>query len=156
MFKKLGLLTTTVLVAAAFQTCALAQAPELAPLPDGMVSIHYTRAAGDYDGWGAHIWESFEVTDGTKVTGPRKKSDVPLEGVTWGAPMKPTGKDGFGVYWQVKADEFRNQKVNIIIHRGDVKDQCGKDVSWFLGQGKRAFLKQGDCNVYLELDKVSK
>lgn len=156
MSRKLGLLTITVLAAASFHASVLAQAADLAPVPDGMVSVHYTRSAGDYEGWGAHIWESFEATDGAKVTGARKKSDVPLEGITWGAPMKPTGKDGFGVYWQVKSSEFRNQKVNFIIHRGDVKDQCGKDVSWFLNQGNRAFLKQGDCSVYFELDKVPK
>lgn len=154
MFKKLGLASALVLAGVSFQT--LSQAQELAAIPEGMISVHYTRPAADYEGWGAHIWESFEATDGSKVTGPRKKSDVPLEGITWGAPMKPTGKDGFGVYWQVKAEEFRNQKVNFIIHRGDVKDQCGKDVFWFLNQGKRVFLKQGDCNVYFELDKVPK
>ena len=156
MIRKLSMLATTALAAATLQVSALAQSTDLAPVPEGMVSIHYTRPAGDFDGWGAHLWESFEATDGSKVTGPRQKSDVPLDGVTWGAPMKPTGKDGFGVYWQVKANEFRNKKVNIIIHRGDVKDQCGKDVYFFVNQGNRAFLKQGDCNVYFELDKVPK
>jgi len=155
---------TTFLLNAAMGACMLASAPQvsaqtpaLADLPAGSVSIHYVRSAGDYDGWGLHVWESFEKTDGKAVTGPKAKSDVPLEGVTWTAPMKPSGKDGFGVYWQVKASEFRNKKANIIIHKGDVKEHCGKDVSWFPeDKGMRVFFKQGDCNIYFNVGDVPK
>lgn len=135
---------------------ARAQAPQVAAVPDGMVAIHYFRPAGDYDGWGVHLWESFErVADG-KITGGKTRSDTPLPGVTWMAPMKPTGKDGFGVYWHVKADEFRNTKINYIIHKGDTKDQCGKDMFWFLPQGRQVFVNQGDCNIYFTLDEAMK
>jgi hypothetical protein len=127
---------------------AHAQAADVAKTPEGSVAIHYYRPAGDYDGWGLHIWESFEATDGTKVTSGKTKSDAPIEGITWMAPMKPTGKNSFGVYWQVKASDFRNKKVNYIIHKGDTKDQCGKDMSWFLSQGNEVFVNQGDCAIY--------
>jgi hypothetical protein len=139
-----------------FALPAQAQTVETAKVPDGHVAIHYFRSAGDYDGWGVHLWESFEATDGTKVTGGKTKSDAPLEGVSWMAPMKPTGKDGFGVYWHFKANEFRNKKINYIIHKGDTKDQCGKDMFWFPPQGNAVFVNQGDCNMYFSAEEALK
>jgi hypothetical protein len=139
-----------------FTAPAAAQTVETAKVPEGSVAIHYFRPAGDYEGWGVHLWESFEQTDGTKVTGGKQKSDAPLEGVSWMAPMKPTGKDGFGVYWHVKANEFRNKKINYIIHKGDTKDQCGKDMFWFPQQGNAVFVNQGDCNMYFSAAEALK
>ncbi len=153
--KLLGLLAVLTLTAG-LSTAVQAQAPQVAAVPDGMVSIHYFRPAGDYDGWGVHLWESFEKVENGKVVGGKSRSDTPLAGITWMAPMKPSGKDGFGVYWQVKADEFRNTKVNYIIHKGDTKDQCGKDMFWFLPQGRQVFVNQGDCNIYFTLDEAMK
>lgn len=154
----IGLAAALGVVAAvgSFSSTASAQTPEVAKVPDGMVSIHYFRPAGDYDGWGLHLWESFEKVEGGKVVGGKTKSDTPLQGITWMAPMKPTGKDGFGVYWQVKADEFRNTKVNYIIHKGDTKDQGGKDMFWFLPQGRQVFVNQGDPNIYFAVDEAMK
>lgn len=145
-----------VAVTVALGATAGASAQEVAKVPDGMVSIHYFRPAGDYDGWGVHLWESFEKVENGKITGGKSRSDTPLSGITWMAPMKPTGKDGFGVYWQVKADEFRNTKVNYIIHKGDTKDQCGKDMFWFLPQGRQVFVNQGDCNIYFTAEEALK
>lgn len=142
--------------ALAFPPSVAAQDVEIAKLPDGFVGIHYFRADGAYDGWGVHLWESYEKVEGGKVVGPKAKSDLPLSGVTWMAPMKPTGKDGFGVYWHVKADEFRNTKINYIIHKGDTKDQCGKDIAWFLPQGREVFVNSGDCNTYFSKDDALK
>jgi hypothetical protein len=139
-----------------FAPAAHAQAPEIAKLPDGMVAIHYYRPAGDYDGWGVHLWESFEKVEGTKVVGGKSRSDTPLPNISWMAPMKPTGRDGFGVYWHVKADEFRNGKINYIIHKGDTKDQCAKDMFWFLPQGKEVFVNQGDCDIYFSAEDALK
>jgi Bacterial pullanase-associated domain len=143
-------------LAAGIQAPVAAQAPEVAKLPDGMVAIHYHRPAGDYDGWGLHLWESFDKIEGNKIVGPKSKSDQPLPNVTWTAPMKPTGKDGFGVYFHVKADEFRNSKVNYILHKGDVKDQCGKDIFFDARQLKQVFVNQGDCDFYTSLDDAMK
>jgi hypothetical protein len=141
---------------ASFSSAAMAQAPEVAKVPDDMVSIHYHRPAGDYDGWGVHLWESFEKVENNKTVSGKQRSDTPLQGISWMAPMKPTGKDGFGVFWQVKANEFRNTKVNYIIHRGDTKDQCGKDMFWFVPQGRQIFVNQGDCNIYFSADEAIK
>ena len=132
---------------------ASAQAPDVAKVPDGSVAIHYWRPNGDYEQWGLHVWESFDKVKDGKVVGPKDKSDVPLSGVSWGTPMMPTGKDGFGVYWFVKANEFRNGKVNYIIHKGDSKEQCGKDIAWFVEtQGREVFVNGGDCNTYFKAE----
>ena len=130
-------------------------APEVAKVPDGMISLHYYRPDGAYDGWGVHFWESFEKVENGKVTGPKTQSDMPVLNIAWTAPMQPTGKDGFGSYWQLKADEFRNGKYNYIIHRGDSKD-CAKDSVWFNTQGKQVFINQGDCTAYFSVEEAIK
>ncbi|HEU0201938.1 MAG TPA: pullulanase-associated domain-containing protein [Burkholderiaceae bacterium] len=155
--KRRSLLTLlTAVTLTGLSAAAGAQAPEVAKVPDGSVAIHYYRPAGDYDGWGVHLWESFEKVDSGKIVGGKTRSDAPLQGISWMAPMKPTGKDGFGVYWHVKAEDFRNTKVNYIIHKGDTKDQCGKDMFWFLPQGNQIFVNQGDCNIYFTVDEALK
>lgn len=130
-----------------------AHAQELVKVPDDSVAIRYFRPNGDYDGWGTHIWESFEKVKDGKVAGPKDKSDKPILDIAWTNPMKPTGKDSYGVYWIVKANEFRNGKVNYIIHKGDSKEQCGKDISWFIEtQGREVFVNSGDCNTYFKAE----
>lgn len=129
--------------------------PDVVRVPDGMISLHYFRPDGAYDGWGVHFWESFEKVENGKVTGPKTKSDMPVLNIAWTAPMKPTGKDGFGLYWQLKADEFRNGKYNYIIHKGDSKD-CAKDSVWFNTQGKQVFINQGDCTAYFSVEDAIK
>ena len=129
--------------------------PDVVRVPDGMISRHYFRPDGAYDGWGVHFWESFEKVENGKVTGPKTKSDMPVLNIAWTAPMKPTGKDGFGLYWQLKADEFRNGKYNYIIHKGDSKD-CAKDSVWFNTQGKQVFINQGDCTAYFSVEDAIK
>ena len=69
--------------------------------------------------------------------------------------MKPTGKDGFGLYWQLKADEFRNGKYNYIVHKGDSKD-CARDSVWFNTQAKQVFINQGDCTAYFSVEDAIK
>ena len=135
---------------------ARAQAtPEVAKVPDGMVAIHYHRPDGKYEGWGVHLWESFEKVENGKVVAPKDKSDMPILGISWSSPLMPTGKDGFGVYWQVKANEFRNGKYNYIIHKGDAKD-CTRDSVWFNTQGNRIFINQGDCTAYFSAEDAIK
>lgn len=135
---------------------AQAQAvPEVAKTPEGMITIHYHRPDGQYEGWGTHLWESFEKVQDGKIVGPKDKSDQPIMGIAWTAPLMPTGKDGFGVYWQVKANEFRNGKYNYIIHKGDAKD-CTKDSAWFSNQAKAIFINQGDCTPYFSVEEAVK
>lgn len=130
-------------------------APEVAKTPDGMVAIHYHRPDGKYDGWGVHLWESFEKVQDGKVVSPKDKSDQPIMGISWASPLMPTGKDGYGVYWQVKANEFRNGKYNYIIHKGDAKD-CTKDSVWFSTQANTIFINQGDCTAFFSAEDATK
>jgi len=129
--------------------------PEVAKTPDGMVAIHYFRPDGKYDGWGVHLWESFEKVENGKVVGGKTMADTPILAISWSSPLMPTGKDGFGVYWQVKANEFRNGKYNYIIHKGDSKD-CTKDSVWFNTQGNTIFINQGDCTAYFSAEDAIK
>lgn len=130
-------------------------APEVAKTPDGMIAIHYHRPDGKYEGWGTHLWESFEKVEGGKIVAPKNKSDMPIMAISWSSPLMPTGKDGFGVYWQVKADEFRNGKYNYIIHKGDSKD-CSRDSVWFSNQGNTIFINAGDCTAYFSAEDAIK
>ncbi len=140
-----------------FSMGAAAQSAEVAKAPDGSVGIHYWRPDGDYAGWGVHLWESFEKVKEGKVVGPKDKSDMPIMDIAWTRPMMPTGKDGFGVYWFVKVSEFRNGKINYIIHKGDTKEQCGKDIAWFVEtQGREVFVNNGDCNTYFTAEEAIK
>ena len=152
-FTLLGLATAALLFAA--HPAAQAQSPELAPVPDDSIALRYFRTDGNYEGWGVHFWESFEKVQDGKVVGGKDKSDMPILGITWGAPMKPTGKDGYGPYWVVKANEFRNGKINYIIHKGDSKD-CVKDSTWFLPQGRQVFINAGDCTAFFSAEEAVK
>jgi hypothetical protein len=147
------LLALTALLAAG--TTARADDAQPAAVPDDSIALHYYRPDGNYDNWGVHFWESFEKVQGDKIVAPRDKADMPIGNITWFAPMKPTGKDGFGMVWIVKAGEFRNGKVNYIIHRGDTKD-CVKDSTWFLPQGRQVFINSGDCTAYFSAADAEK
>jgi hypothetical protein len=72
-------------------------------------------------------------------------------------PMSPhhPDKDGSGAYWVVMANEFRNGKINYIIHRDDSKD-CPKDSAWFLPQGRQLFINSGDCTGCFSAEDVVK
>lgn len=148
-------LATAMLASLGLPSAAQAQTTALATVPDDSIALHYYRADGAYDGWGVHFWESFEKVQGDKIVGPKDKSDMPVLNITWGAPMKATGKDDFGPYWIVKANEFRNTKINYIIHKGDNKD-CTKDSTWFLPQGREVFINSGDCTPYFSADEAIK
>ena len=119
-------------------------------LPDGKVAIHYIRPDGNYGGWGLHAWESFQKKEEAGDEWAKKEgADRQLKYVSWGAPIKPTGKDDFGVYWVIDADEFGNGRVNYIIHNLDKKDQCNQDKFFLIQDSREAWVNSGDCKTYL-------
>ncbi|MCK7500385.1 MAG: pullulanase [Comamonadaceae bacterium] len=134
---------------------AAQDAVKVAEVPADTISLHYHRPDGSYAGWGVHFWESFEKVKDGQIVGGKDKSDMPILGISWASPMKPTGTDDFGPYWQVKANEFRNGKINYIIHKGDSKD-CAKDSTWMLPQGRQVFINAGDCTPYFTLEEALK
>ena len=111
-----------------------AQAQEL---PEGQVRIHYQRCDNNYEGWGLHTW---------------KNPGIPLPGVEWQKPMPPTGKNDFGVFWQMSLAEYGSSgTVNYIIHLTDTKEQGGRDMK-FDGKAHPAiWVNSGDRKVYYSL-----
>lgn len=124
-------------LAAGATSAALAQS---AP-PAGSVAIHYNRCDSNYDGWGVHVW---------------KDPGIPLPGVEWQKPLPPTGKDDFGVYWHTKLDDYVKDKVNYIIHKGDTKDQGGRDMSFDGNATKEIWVNNGDRGIYTSLAEAKK
>ena len=128
-----------------------------APAGDDKVRIHYHRPDGAYDGWGLHTWESFQAKDQASDEWAKKEmSDRPLDGVTWFKPMPQSGKTDFGVYWEIPAKEYANGRVNYIIHKGDKKDQCNKDMFFMATETKDAWVVATDCKVYKTKDEALK
>ncbi|MGQ0841332.1 pullulanase-type alpha-1,6-glucosidase [Actinokineospora sp.] len=70
--------------------------------PDWLV-VHYNRPAGDYAGWGLHVWGDVEQ---------------PTE---WTSPRPFSGETPFGRFAWVKLKPGAKQ-VGIITHKGDEKD----------------------------------
>jgi hypothetical protein len=147
--KLLERLLVAVAVTLAFLVASPAAADDFKP-PEGKVAIHYFRADGDYSGWGLHCWQSFQKKEEAADEFAEKQvPDQPVKGVTWFKPLAQTGKDDFGVYWVLDAGDFDNGRVNYIIHKGDKKDQCNKDMFWLIKDSKELWVNAGDCKSYL-------
>lgn len=125
--------------------------------PEGKAAVHYFRSDGSYGGWALHAWESFQKKEEAGDEWAKKEfADRPLKGVTWFKPIPQTGKDDFGVYWLLDAKDFENGRVNYIIHKGDTKDQCNKDMFWLIKDSRDAYINSGDCKVYLSKEDALK
>jgi len=98
--------------------------------PQDYAIIHYHRPAGDYDGWGLHLW-------GDAIDEP---------GITWGEPKQFAGIDDYGAYVAIKLKDA-TQLVNYIIHKGDDKDTPA-DRSFDPLAMPELWLMQGDANNY--------
>lgn len=93
--------------------------------------IHYHRRNADYDGWGLHVWGA-----------------TPLEGkVTWQAPLEPTGKDDFGIFWVIPLNSDA-ESVNYIVHKGDTKDPGPDQTLTFAETGCEIYLTQGRADQH--------
>jgi hypothetical protein len=156
VMKLLERLLPVAALAAALLLVRPAAAEEL-KLPEGKVAIHYFRADGSYDGWGLHVWESFQKKEEAGDEWAAKAmTDRPLKGVSWFKPLAQSGKDDFGVYWLLDEKEFDNGRVNYIIHKGDKKDQCNKDIFWLIKDSRELWVNTGDCKSYLTKDEAVK
>lgn len=130
-------LLATLLLAATGLTSA-----QTTPPPEGKVAINYNRCDNDYTGWGVHLW---------------KNPGIPLPGVEWASPMMPTGKNDFGVYWHVDFAEFgKSGTVNYIVHKGDTKEQGGRDMKFEGKEHKEIWVNSGDRKIYYSLDDARK
>lgn len=115
-----------------------AEAGPYVPTPEGQVAIHYKRPAGDYEGWGVHLWKS------------------PSVGLTgWSSPMRPTGMDDFGAYFHIPFVDFGSTgEVNYILHKGDSKDQNGKDKMFDGKAHKEVWIVQGNANIFTSKEEA--
>lgn len=130
------------LVAAVIASAAAGAALATSNPPEGAVAINYNRCDNNYDGWGVHLWKDPGIT---------------LTGVEWQKPMMPTGKTDYGVFWHVDLKEFGSKgKVNYIIHKGDSKDQGGRDMSFDGTTTKEIWVNNGDRKIYTSLDDAKK
>ncbi|MEY4755057.1 MAG: hypothetical protein RJA44_2732 [Pseudomonadota bacterium] len=113
-----------------------------AELPAGKIGINYSRCDGNYEGWGLHIW---------------KNPGVPLPGVEWATPMPPAGNNDFGVYWLADDNAFgSSMTVNYIIHKGDTKEQGGRDMKFDGKAHKEIWVNAGDRKIYYSLEEARK
>ncbi|XVV05317.1 pullulanase-type alpha-1,6-glucosidase [Actinosynnema sp. CA-248983] len=109
----------------------LVAAPPVQP-PGAVASdwlvVHYNRPAGDYDGWGLHVW-------GDVVDGP-----------TWQQPLPFAGETPYGRFAWVKLKPGA-KNVGIIAHRGDEKDT---DADRFVDPSvsPQVWLRQGQTAVH--------
>lgn len=118
-----------------------AQAQSSANPPAGHAAINYSRCDNSFDGWGVHLW---------------KDGGIPLSGIEWQKPMPPSGKSDFGVFWNVKIDDFTKGRVNYIIHKGDTKEQGGRDMAFDAGTTKEIWVLNGDRKIYTSLEDAGK
>src|ERR1700732_4051728 len=81
-----------------------AQAP-IPPIPANHVRIHYFRPDGNYLGWTVYAFG--DTTEDTANFN--------------GGPVKVTGQDSFGAFFDVGVTSTA-QNVGIIIHNGNIKD----------------------------------
>ncbi len=99
------------------------------PPPPGYAVIHYYRPAGDYDGWGLHLW-------GDAID--------PSEATDWATPKLPNGEDAYGKFFWIKLAD-PTKPVNFIIHKGDDKDT----------PNDRSFVPAGAREIWLKQDSAT-
>ena len=97
---------------------------------ENTVIIHYTRARGDYTGWGLHIW------------GP-----TAVEGITWENAHQPAGQDEYGIYWIIDMQPDA-EHLNYIVHKGDEKDPGPDQKLQFSVKGREIWLVEGSAEEY--------
>jgi pullulanase-type alpha-1,6-glucosidase len=97
----------------------------------GVVSVHYGRPDGAYDGWGLHLWG-----DGVAASARTE----------WAAPRPPDGRDSYGPFWNVPVGDA-TKPFNFIVHRGDEKDP-GPDQSLVPSTQGEAFVRSGEAAVH--------
>lgn len=95
----------SVLIALLFTTTPVSLKAQAPPIPAGHVRIHYFRPDGNYLGWTVYAFG--DTTEDTSNFN--------------GGPVKVTGQDSFGAFFDVGVTSTA-QNVGIIIHKGNIKD----------------------------------
>ncbi|QLC72699.1 pullulanase-type alpha-1,6-glucosidase [Pseudomonas sp. LPB0260] len=113
---------------------ASAAAEPLEPGPAEAL-LYYQRPAGDYAGWGLHLWNTGQC-NGT------------AEPTSWEQPLLPAGVDGqYGAWYRI-ALSGADACLNLIMHKGNDKDLGGGDLQWrFAELGRRVFSVSGQAQL---------
>ncbi|GLZ43191.1 alpha-amylase family glycosyl hydrolase [Actinokineospora sp. NBRC 105648] len=111
---------------ASIRLAAAPPLPEPGPSPDWLV-VHYNRSAGDYQGWGLHVWGDVEA---------------PTE---WAAPLPFAGETDYGRFAWVRLKPGARE-VGFVVHRGDEKD--GGDRLVDPATRAQVWLRQGQGTLY--------
>ncbi|MCO5186535.1 MAG: pullulanase-type alpha-1,6-glucosidase [Anaerolineae bacterium] len=103
-------------------------------LAQGLVTFHYNRPGGDYDGWGLHLWQ-----DGW--------------GTEWTMPHLADDFDDYGAVYIVDTTTYPDfdltQPLNFIMHNGDEKDPPDSpDRVMDPNETPSIWLKQGEITNY--------
>jgi pullulanase-type alpha-1,6-glucosidase len=103
---------------------------------DHTAVLHYRRPAGDYSGWGLHVW-----------AGAATPTD-------WAAPLPPASQDAYGGVFRVPLTDGA-KSLTYIIHNGDAKD-LPADQSLDLGKnGHEVWLLAGQPRYLLPMPAVA-
>ncbi|WP_010096400.1 pullulanase [Ornithinibacillus scapharcae] len=104
-------------------------------IPEDTVRIHYVRDDGNYDNFGAWIWE-----------------DVENPSVVWPTDAKDfTGRDQYGAYVDIKLKENAKKLGFIVLDesKGDNGKDGGDKTFNLLDRYHHLWVRQGDDNVYV-------
>jgi pullulanase-type alpha-1,6-glucosidase len=97
--------------------------------------LHYRRPAGDYGGWGLHVW-----------AGAAAPTD-------WGAPLMPAGQDAYGDVFRVPlADGAKS--LSYIVHNGNDKDLPADQSLDLVKIGNEVWLLAGQPRYLLPMPAV--
>lgn len=109
-----------------------------AAVPSNVLRIHYNRSAGDYEGWGLHLWGS-----GLDL----------VQAVSWTKAFPPTGKDSFGIYFDVPIRPDASEAY-FILHNGAEKN-VAKDMRVQIAlHGREIWQLEGDPVIYTSKPRV--
>ena len=105
-----------------------------APAVKDPITFNYHRCDAKYLNWTLHLWQD---------------PQMPLDDIEWSHGMQPTGTTDFGKQWVRSGEEFGSKvHVNYIIHRGDIKEQGGKDMSFDGKAHKQMWVVNNDRTTY--------
>ncbi|MCY1138079.1 alpha-amylase family glycosyl hydrolase [Actinoplanes sp. Pm04-4] len=114
--------------------------------PQAVATVHYFRPAGDYTGWGLHLW-------GDAV------DPAVLAQIAWDKPWPATGVEGGWATYEIPLVDD-TKPVNFIMHlpNGDAVPttrEPGGDRAFTPIDNPQIWLKQGDATIYTSAPPTS-
>ncbi|AEV84578.1 alpha-amlyase [Actinoplanes sp. SE50] len=100
------------------------QGPAPAPAPNTAI-LHYRRPAGDYTGWGLHLWDGAATPT-----------------ADWGAPLLPESFDSFGAVFRIPLAAGATG-LSYIMHAGEAKDLPTDQRLEFADAGREVWVQAG-------------